>query len=518
VVTGKVYTAGTDIGQVILDVVSNFLNGEGVTTQGVPIDGSLGTLDADTSGQYETVRQMFDELAQDSGTVWWIDQYGVLFFSPITEAPAAPFSIDETQSNAPFRRSAGTPMISTSVSGGSQTSGFRNKEYVVSNLNTLPGSNAAGGGGTVPSGTTETIIFTEGEPGVWDSPAGTPYGILASLPIAAISSLTVNGNVQTVYELSAYSGQTSTGPNDYLWAFLAGGTQVGPTFGPLPSGATIVITYTPGNGANAASVVVGSASNPLTPTGPTFGHCGSGIFEVIDQVKNVSSVDDLNALAQSFLNRSGAIPQVLTFETDKPGLFVGQALPVYLPSLGVPRTGTTPQGFIISGITGTAQDWYLKYGSFFRWTVTAINNYDPANWITYFSRLVARTENALPVLQNDPYSWALGNGSSAAGGTALTNPLQVRRTGRLATVAIAAQIVPINQTLVVQLLADGVVFATVSLSPSATPNVFQTIVVPLSAGTYLYSGQVLTINANYVAASGVPVKAQGVTVVATLTM
>jgi hypothetical protein len=518
VVTGYVFPAGSDIAQDVLYVVANFLNGEGITTQGVPTDGSLGDLDSATSGQYETVRQMFDELATDAGCVWWIDQYGVLYFQPVTSLPVAPWGLDETQPDAPFRNSLGTPMVQNSVSGGSQTSGFRNKEYVVSNLNTVPGSNPAGGGGTTPTGTVETITFTEGEPGVWDDPPGTPYGILSSLPIGNIQSLTVNGVTQTVYELSSYAGQTSSGAGDFLWAYLAGGTQVGPTFGPIPSGAAIVITYTPGNGSNPASVVVGSASNPLTPTGPTFGHCGSGVFEVIDQVKNVSSIADLNALAQSFLNRSGAIPQILTFETDKPGLFVGQGLSVYLPSLGIPGTGSTPVTFVISQISGTAQDWYLAYGSFYRWTVTAINNYDPANWITYYSRMIAQSENALPVLQAKSYSWALGNGSNVAAGTGLTNPLQVQSTGLLVTVAIAAQVPPVNQNLQVQLFADGLLFATIILGAGATPNVFVTQTIPAASGIYLYTGQVLTISATYLPTGGTPAKAQGVTVVATITM
>lgn len=517
VVTGKVYPAGSDIGQVILDVVANFLNGEFITTQGVPTDGSLGVLDSATSGQYETVRQVFDELATDSGTVWWIDPYGVLYFSPVASAPAAPFGVDETDSNSPIRTSQGTPMIQNAVSGGSQTSGFRNKEYVVSNLNVLPGSGTGGSGGS-GGGTVETFTFTLGQPGIWEDPPGTAYGVLTSLPIQQVLSMTVNGNVQTVFELSSFSGQTSTGPNDFLWAFLAGDSQLGPTFGPIPTGATIVVTYVPGNGTNSASVVVGTASNPLTPTGPTFGHCGSGIFEVIDQVKNVSNIDDLNALAQSFLNRSGAIPQILTFETDKPGLFVGQSINVYLPSLGVPRTGTTHVKMIITQISGTAQDWYLAYKSFYRWTVTAVNNYDPANWITYYSRLVARTENALPVLQYETCTLVTGGGVALTGGVGVANPYSVQRTGAFVDIRIAASLPPVNQTLVVQLARNGLVIATVVLAPGATPNVFTVTVAPAGGALYLFAGDVLTWNVNYSPSGGIPVKASGVTVIARWSM
>lgn len=509
VVTGKIYAAGSDIVGVILDVVLNYLNGEGITTQGIPAAGALGTLDADTSGQYETVRQMFDELATDAGCVWWVNEYGVLYFSPLASAPDAPFSIDETQANAPFRNSGGTAMVQNAVSGGSQTSGFRNKEYVISNLNVLPGSGTGGSGGA-GGGVTETFTFTLGQPGIWEDPPGTAYGVETSLPIQQVLSMTVNGNTQTVYDLDSYAGQTSSGPNDFLWAFLTGDSQIGPSFGPLPAGATIVVQYVPGNGTNSASVVVGTASNPLTPTGPTFGHCGSGIFEVIDQVKNVSNIDDLNALAQALLDRSGAIPQILTIETDKPGLFVGQKLDVYLPSLGIPRTGTVHAKMIITQVSGTAQDWYLEYGSFYRWTVTAVNNYDPANWITYYSRLVARTENPLPVLQYEHCQLVTGGGSAIVPGVGISNPYSVKRTGLFVDIRIAASAPPVNQTLVVQLLRNGSVIATVILPASATANVF---IITLATGTlYLFAEDVLTWNASYSPTGGVPVKASGVTV------
>jgi len=257
---------------------------------------------------------------------------------------------------------------------------------------------------------------------------------------------------------------------------------------------------------------VGSASNPLTPTGPTFGHCGSGLFEVIDQVVNVSLISDLNALAQQFLNKSGAIPQIVTYETDKPGIFVGMGQTVYLPSLGIPRTGTTPLTFVVSQISGTAQTGPLGFGSWYRWTITLINNYDPANWIAYYSALIAGTENPLPVLTQQPYRWALGNGSSLAAGNSVTNPTQVLQTGLVTAFAIAAANPPVNQTLVVTILRNNIQIAQLVLTPSATPNVFITTQVPASNGLYLYLGDVLSLNVSYVAGTGTPVKAMNVTV------
>lgn len=518
VATGVVYEAGTDPVADVLDVVANYLNGEGITTQGVAPPGTFGLLGANTSGQYETVTQMLNELATQAGAVWWVDVYGVLWFTPLTTLPAAPWGIDETDVNAPFRSSDGTPMVVNSVSGGSQTSGYRNQEFVVSNLNVLPGSGTGGSGGS-GGGVDQSFDFAEGNPGIWDDPPGTPFGIETLLPIGSVLSLTVNGNVQTVYELSNYSGQTSTGPNDFLWSYLAGGTQLGPTYGPIPANADIEIQYVPGNGTNAASVVVGSASNPLTPNGPKFGHCGSGIFAVIDQVQNVSLASDLDALALAFLNKSGNIPQIVTFETDKPGLFVGQGIMIYLPSMGIPRTGTTPLVFLISAIQGTAQQWYLEYGSFYRWTVTCINNYDPSNWQQYMANLIQQTTNPLPVLQYETCTLVSGSGSALSAGIGITNPYSVQRTGLFVDIRIAAAVVPIAQNLVVTLLRNGVTIATAVLYPSSTANVFIVTVSPGGNQLYLFANDVLTWNVTYQpVGGGTPVKSSGVTVVARWSM
>ena len=144
IVTLPTYAVGQDVVSVILDVVANYLSGEGITTQGVPAAGSLGMLDSTLTTNYTSVRNVFDSIATASGTVWWIDQYGVLYFSTLSTLPAGAFAITET---ANIRNSHGTAMIQASLSGAGATSGYRNKEYVVSNLNVLPASGSSGGSG-----------------------------------------------------------------------------------------------------------------------------------------------------------------------------------------------------------------------------------------------------------------------------------------------------------------------------------------------------------------------------------
>ena len=184
----------------------------------------------------------------------------------------------------------------------------------------------------------------------------TPVAVSVSLPIGSITAMKVNGNAQTTVEFGQFSGQTPSGPTDYLWFWTQGGTELSWTDGPVPGSSSISVSYIPGNsqGTIQSSVVVGSAISPTAPSGAKLGTCGSGIFEVADQVKNISSITDLNNLASDFLARSGTIPIILTFETDEPGLQVGQQLSVVLPSLGL-GTALHPASLVVSQLTGTAQ-------------------------------------------------------------------------------------------------------------------------------------------------------------------
>ena len=518
VVTSASYAAGTDVVADILDVVQNYLNGEGITTQGVPPLGSLGTLDSDLTTNYTSVRNVFDSLATQSGTVWWIDPYGVLYFSTLETLPAGAFPITET---ANIRNSLGTAMVQASLSGGGATSGYRNKEYVVSNLNTLPGS-GTGGAGSGDGSTTETFIFSIGQPGI-----ATQYidgvlqaiGIITSLPIQSVSSMTVNGDAQTTVEFGTFDGQTSSGPTDYLWFWTQGGSELNWEDGPVPDASAIVITYIPGNasGTQQSSVVVGTAISPTAPSGAKLGTCGSGIFEVADQVKNVSLITDLNALAADFLARSGDIPVILTFETDEPGMAVGQQLSVALPSMGL---GTTlaPALLVVSQMTGTAQEGVLSFGSRFRWTVTAINNYDASNWVTYFSRLVQRTENPLPVLQYETAKFILGAGSSLSSGNSITNPYPVQRTGLFVQMSIVASVPPVDQNLVVMLTRSNaavglnVPVAQIVMPAGTAANAIIIFPVPAANQLYFLANDVLNVNVSYQLTGSSPVNASGVTV------
>ena len=280
--TAATYATGNDVATTINAIVTNFLNGEGITTGGVPTDGSLGALTSDLILNYDTVSDAFNQIATQSGTVWWIDQYGVLFFSNEAILPAAPFPVGRNDHECRQRerwRLRSPCTLTQTLSGAGVTTGYRNKQYVVSNLNILPGSGTGGSSDvTGETGVTESFDFANGQPGIVSGYVGGmeyPLFFLTSLPISSVISITVNGVPQTVYEVSNNTGEEYEGTNDYVWFYnsvntIAGasGSNQGVTAQgvlAVPSGAAVVIQYVPGsvNATNAAASQVGAAFVPF---------------------------------------------------------------------------------------------------------------------------------------------------------------------------------------------------------------------------------------------------------------
>lgn len=507
-VTGKTYTAGTDVRSVILDLVANFLNGEGITTQGVPIDGSLGTLGADLKLNFPTVTSALDQIAQQTGTVWWIDVFGVLTFASMAQLPAAPFTLTETSLN--WRNASGHYGLTMRET----TTDYWNKLYAVSNLNILPGSGSGGSGsGGAGSGNTETFTWTADGPGIQtitnSSGVRVATAIVCSSPIGSITSLKVNGVAQTAVDFGAYAGQTPSGADLlWLWAGPATGSPaqfVSPTV--LPSaGATIVVNYVPAVATSSSIAQYGTALAPANPQGAPLGTCGSGIYEGVIQVQNISRQSDLNAIALAELNRIGGIPKVIDFETDFPGLQPGQQLSINIPLSGINNLHT-----LVTSVNGVFIPPTLANGGSIRWQVQARSNLDPGNWVKWYERLIERTQNALPVLQYEEAVFILGSGTTLSGGTNLANPYIVGRTGLAVELLVAAGTPPTGQDLILTINRNGAFLATVTLPAGTAANALVTKAIPAASALYLYARDVLNVTASYSVTSGSPVKAAAVT-------
>lgn len=520
VVTAATYTAGTDVATVIRRIVASYLNGEGINTLGVPTDTSLGSLTSNLIFNYNTVTDAFNQIATLTGTVWWIDQFGSLFFSALANLPAAPFQVSAT-SGAVQKLS-----VTQSLSGAGSTSGYRNKQYVVTNLNVLPGAGSSGGSGGA-AGLTETFTFANGQAGVVSglNPSNVlvPLFVVTKLPISTVISITVNGISQTVYEITQFAGQQYAGTTDYVWFFSSTNTIAGASGQnqgitaqgvlAVPNASTIVVNYVPGSATNSAAAQVGTALSPTAPSGATFGTCGSGIFEAVAQVQNVSSQADLNAIAQAELNKSGGIPNILDFETTKPGLFVGQVLSVLFPQIQLPPTGSTPSKLLITKVTGTAQGSELDNSSFFTWTIEAVTNLDPGNWVTYYARILQQVQNPLPVLQSELKTFVLAPGGSLAAGVVSTNPQYMAQTGLATLMYGGFTDPPINQDAVITFtdISTNQIIGSITIPAGSTAQAVKTI--PASAQIYGYARDQITCAVSYVNIGANPVNAANGTAV-----
>ncbi len=379
----------------------------------------------------------------------------------------------------------------------------------MSNLNILPGSGSGGGGGA-GSGYTETFTFTTGDPGIvtQPGPGGAPLavGLRVSVSIGSILSMTVNGDAQTTYDfLQSYTGQTRSGSTDYLWWFADGNNQLSWTY-PPPAGATIVVQYVPASATNTSLAQYGTALAPLDPMGAPLGTCGSGLYEGVLQVQNISSQTDLNAIAAAELARIGGVPTIVDYETDYPGLRPGQ-----LQSINIPNSGIPAAQLLITKVSGVYIPPGLANGGSFRWQVQATSNLDPGNWIKWYERLVARTGNPLPILQYEEATFVLGAGASLSSGVSTTNPYIVGRTGLMVQFLLAASAPPADETLVLAVTRGGVAIATLTMPATTAANQLITVPVPAANQLYLFAGDVLNCNVSYSVTGPNPTPASGVT-------
>lgn len=508
VVPGKTYLAGADVYQTIADINTNFLNGEGITLGGVPSDGSLGTLASDLILNFDNVTRAFDAIASDAGLMWWVDAFCVLFFTPLTDLPAAPFTLTETSLN--WRKAEGAYGLTVRET----LTDYYNKIYAVSNLNILPGSGSGGGTGA-GAGNTETFTFTVGQPGIITTINGLGVeiasGIQVSVPIGSVTSLTVNGVGQTVVDYGAYTGQVPN-PPDLLW-FFAGPATGSPSLFLSPSvlpaaGAVIAVTYIPAVSTSSSVAQYGTALNPLDPHGDPLGTCGSGVFEGVVQVQNIADQANLDAIALAALARIGGVPKVIEFQTDHPGLAPGQKLLVDVPLSGADALET-----LITDVHGTFIPPELANGGSFRWNVSSRSNLDPGNWLKWYERFVARTMNPLPVLQYEDASFVIPAGSLLSGGVNIANPYIVKRTGKVIELLVTASTPPTGQDLRLIVEANGAtLIGQIDLPGTAAANQLFTVTIPDTVNLYVFARQVLNVTATYsVTGTGTPTRASGVT-------
>ncbi len=480
----KTYTAGSDVATTVLDIVTNFLNGEGITTQGVSIAAALGS---DVVANFQTVTQTFDAIAAQVGATWWIDMNGVLNFSILSSAPAAPLSLSQVSDN--FRNLAATE---TKI-------GYANKFYAVSNLKVLPGSGAGVGG----AARSETYTFINIGGAAWQQAAFNaglaPGYVLLQLPISTLVAVTINGSPVAVFP---FSGGFQPGHAYYWFDGINTAAVIFPANFVPAIGDVIVVKYIPVY----QNATVNTAS-------PLAGTCGSGVIEGVIQVPNIQFQADLDAIAAAYQAKNGSIPFIVTFETDVPGIAVGQAISANLP-LVLPGSPTT---LYVTNVTLRKADagvFDLGGNSSFRCSVECSTQQSLGNWLAWFENLILRTQYPLPLNRFETANFVLGPGTSIAGGAQNVNPYIVQNTGQLYAAVGAAGTAPVAQDLLIDILVNGAsVFGgdiTKMLKIPAGSTALQTVSVFKSPGLFVFKGDLITVTTQYSVLGPNPVAAQSV--------
>jgi hypothetical protein len=510
-IVNATYLAGEDVSFVFQDILSNVLGNpnEGISGNHIAPSGT-DNLDANEVFNFVTVTQAFDQLCTDQGWIWWIDVNADLHALPVPDILTAPFSLSETSKN--FRALYAQATLVD----------YRNVQYVVSNLAAVPGvavqQNSQGVNPGEPGFGQPVVTETYTLPQAAAAARGFLLGsIITNFPILQITSLTVNGVSQPVQlgEGNHYNLQKS-------WWYFPGfpflyppnvnnntpSFPYPPVTSPYPtSGQTVVISYVAVGSSQGA--VLRSGGNPLTPSTPgSAGNWGSGVFENVQQVKNINIQSDLNAVADALLNRSDFVPTQIQFETDIPGAQVGMKVPINLPPSFVPSTDS----FMITAIKGDLQTGVLEAGSAFKWTITCTTGNDIGNSTKWFERLIARTQNPVPLQQPDRQTWILSPGGSVSSASATANPIVLQSGGVLVVAYAIAGTPPTNQQLVIDILDNGVSI----LGPGNQIIIGSGVVDPVYVRTFAKAtvniGDVLSLSVEYQGTGGSPLPASSVTV------
>jgi hypothetical protein len=501
VVLSPFYLAGTDAADVIRDLFSNPaacnppLAQEGITINNVPA--SLGGLSTDLVINKQTVTQVINDIMTDVGGVWWIDTTSDLHAVALADIGAAPFSI--TMTSGGFRKAANVASLVD----------YRNKEYVVSDRVVEPDN-------SLPPITGTSITETWTLPQALANSLGyLPLSVVTNFPMLKVTGLKVNGVAQPVYIGTQFPFISF---RHTWWYFPQTNNLIPPNIQGLngfPDPAVTSPDPSPGDVVEISYIAPQQSSGVVTadPLAPAFGTCGSGVYEHVEQVKGITKQSDITAIATALLARSGQVPKMLQFETDQPGLFVGMRLTVDLPPLDLASTT-----LMITSIDGTALDAVhgLGYGSRFRWQIQATNTQDLGNWINWFERFVARTENAPPLPRLRAYNWDY-NGSIPSGNF-VGAPATVLDTGLVFEAAVQANNPPVDQDITFDIIsaAQGSILGgpqTLTIPAGSTSLITIAKFTNDPAPFYLFENDNLTPVVTYAVNGANPTAAQNVKLV-----
>ena len=310
-------------GDIVTDIVTNYLTDEGVTTTNV----ETGKKVVKAVFPYVTVTSALDELAAIGGKQWYVDYDKDLhYFTRSTNA--APFGLTATSQN--YRNLKVIP--------GRQ--GYRNVQYV-------------------RAGTALADVRTESFEG-----DGTLRTFVLSMPCGKAPTITLNAGAQTVGLNNLTSGMN--------WYWTYGSNQITQDTGGtvLTASDTLAVTYQ----GQYPLLTLGQNDTDIAARAAVEG--GSGRYEMIEDAKHLDDVDMAIDLQKGLLERF-TLSHSVTFETDTSGLLAGQLISIVEAAYGINAT------YLIESVSAQ----YIDGADYWRTTVKAQSGDSLGGWVSFFKAI-----------------------------------------------------------------------------------------------------------------------------------
>lgn len=270
---------------IVQDLVTRYLAADGINAGGV-LSGP--TIQKAVFAR-KPVATCLDDICKLTGYHWTIDQYGTLhYFKKFSST--APFVV--THANATFRSAQVRRTLDQ----------YRNVQYAVG-----------------AHGVTDPVTdFHVGD--------GNRRTFDTAYSIAADVSVKVNGLNQTV----GIRGVDDEGSHQWYWNKGEKGINQDSNGTLLTSNDQLSITYRGQYGPIATKIASHSGIGERQAV-----EGGTGLYEAVDQDSSLDGLDVAIAKARGDLRRYGTLDDNVDFETDVPGLAVGQTVQVTMNGLGL---------------------------------------------------------------------------------------------------------------------------------------------------------------------------------------
>lgn len=279
---------------------------------------------------YVMASQVFSELADIAGFVWYIDYDKKLYFYD-SSANAAPFSLTETSEN----------WRGMTVSNSREK--YRNKQIIR--------------GGNSLTTEREDSITAIADQKLFEYP----------FPVGTASAVTVDSVSKTLGVNGYDEGK------DYYWSYNSPilTAEVAPGVG-----AVVALTYQ-----GLFPILISEVlSDEIMARRAIEG--GTGVYESIIDNNTITAQTTGVQVALAYLRKFGTIPKTIDFNTDVVGLRTGQLLTVNIPTLDL------DDDFLIESVR------FSDYGGVLnRFTVHAVSGEALGGWLDFFNSLARQTQN-----------------------------------------------------------------------------------------------------------------------------